>query len=76
MQRLQSGEWKPGEVELGIRFKVGQGTVRKAIDELAAENLVIRRQGEGTFFAMYHENRTQFRCLHLMANQKQPKKSD
>ena len=42
MQRLQSGEWKPGElipseVELGNRFKVSQGTVRKAIDELAAE---------------------------------------
>ena len=35
----------PSEVELAARFKVSQGTVRKAIDELAAENLVIRRQG-------------------------------
>ena len=46
-QSLQSGEWKPGElipseVELANRFKVSQGTVRKAIDELAAENLVMR----------------------------------
>lgn len=54
LQSLQSGEWKPGEaipseMELAARFRVSQGTVRKAIDELAAENLVVRRQGKGTF---------------------------
>ena len=42
MQRLESGEWRPGEAipsesELAIRFSVSQGTVRKAIDEMAAE---------------------------------------
>ena len=40
LQSLQAGEWKPGdlipsEFELAARFKVSQGTVRKAIDELA-----------------------------------------
>ena len=69
-QRLESGEWKPGElipseVELGARFKVSQGTVRKAIDELAAENLVVRRQGKGTFVATHHESHAQFRFLRL-----------
>src|SRR6476646_6402737 len=59
-QSLQAGEWKPGElipseVELANRFKVSQGTVRKAIDELSAENLVVRRQGKGTFVATHHE---------------------
>ncbi len=54
LQSLQQGEWKPGEaipseMELAARFRVSQGTVRKAIDELAAENLVMRRQGKGTF---------------------------
>jgi len=49
LQSLQGGEWKPGEaipseMELAARFRVSQGTVRKAIDELAADNLVIRRQ--------------------------------
>jgi GntR family transcriptional regulator len=34
---------------------VSQGTVRKAIDELAAENLVVRRQGKGTFVATHAE---------------------
>jgi GntR family transcriptional regulator len=70
-QSLQSGEWKPGdlipsEVELASRFKVSQGTVRKAIDELSAENLVVRRQGKGTFVATHHEARAQFRFLRLM----------
>jgi GntR family transcriptional regulator len=68
---LQAGEWKPGElipseVELASRFKVSQGTVRKAIDELSAENLVVRRQGKGTFVATHHEVRAQFRFLRLM----------
>src|SRR5690606_2566043 len=44
LRSLQSGEWRPGEaipseIELAARFKVSQGTVRKAVDELAAENL-------------------------------------
>ena len=69
-QSLQSGEWKPGElipseVELANRFKVSQGTVRKAIDELSAENLVVRRQGKGTFVATHHEERAHFRFLRL-----------
>ena len=71
LQSLQSGEWKPGElipseVELAVRYKVSQGTVRKAIDELSADNLVVRRQGKGTFVATHHEARVQFRFLKLM----------
>lgn len=73
-QSLQSGEWKPGEmipseVELAGRFKVSQGTVRKAIDELAAENLVMRRQGKGTFVATHHEARAHFRFLRLVPDE-------
>ncbi|QYF92259.1 GntR family transcriptional regulator [Massilia sp. PAMC28688] len=76
-QGLQSGEWKPGEmipseVELAGRFKVSQGTVRKAIDELAAENLVSRRQGKGTFVATHHEARAHFRFLRLMPDEGVP----
>jgi GntR family transcriptional regulator len=74
---LQSGEWKPGElipseVELANRFKVSQGTVRKAIDELAAENLVMRKQGKGTFVSTHHEERAQFRFLRLMPDEGVP----
>lgn len=80
-QSLQSGEWKPGElipseVELAQRFKVSQGTVRKAIDELAAENLVVRRQGKGTFVATHHEARAQFRFLRLMPDTGEPRSAE
>ncbi|RZL57033.1 MAG: GntR family transcriptional regulator [Variovorax sp.] len=71
LQRLQAGEWKPGEpipseIELAARFRVSQGTVRKAIDELAAENLVVRRQGKGTFVATHAEHHVQYRFLRLV----------
>ena len=73
-QSLQAGEWKPGdlipsEIDLAVRFKVSQGTVRKAIDELSAENVVVRRQGKGTFVATHHEARSQFRFLRLKPDQ-------
>lgn len=68
---LQTGEWKPGDAipsenELAARYKVSQGTVRKAIDELSSENLLIRRQGKGTFVATHHEDRVHFRFLRLV----------
>jgi len=74
VQRMQQGEWKPGEpipseMELAARFQVSQGTVRKAVDELAAENLLVRRQGKGTFVATHQEPRAQFRFLRLVPDQ-------
>jgi GntR family transcriptional regulator len=71
LQSLQAGEWKPGEaipseMDLAARFRVSQGTVRKAIDELAADNLVVRRQGKGTFVATHAEQHVQYRFLKLM----------
>ena len=69
-QDLQNGVWKPGEaipseLDLAGRFKVSQGTVRKAIDELAADNLLVRRQGKGTFVSTHAEQHTQYRFLRL-----------
>src|SRR5258708_5994058 len=59
-QSLVSGEWRPGdlipsEIELASRFSVSQGTVRKAIRELADQNLLVRQQGQGTFLASHVE---------------------
>jgi GntR family transcriptional regulator len=73
MASLEQGEWKPGElipseIELAARFQVSQGTVRKAIDEMAAEHLLLRRQGKGTFVATHHEPRAQYRFLRLAAD--------
>jgi GntR family transcriptional regulator len=74
MASLEQGEWKPGELipsemELAARFQVSQGTVRKAVDELAAENLLMRRQGKGTFVATHHEPRAQYRFLRLQPDE-------
>ncbi|CAG0995342.1 putative HTH-type transcriptional regulator YurK [Burkholderiales bacterium] len=70
-QGLQNGEWQPGEtipseIDLAARYQVSQGTVRKAIDELAAENILVRRQGKGTFVATHTEEAASvFRFLRI-----------
>lgn len=73
VKSLQAGEWLPGqaipsETELAARFRVSQGTVRKAIDEMAADNVLVRRQGKGTFVATHAEQETQYRFLRLTAD--------
>jgi GntR family transcriptional regulator len=77
LNSLRLGEWKPGEaipseMDLAIRFRVSQGTVRKAIDDLAAEHLLVRRQGKGTFVATHAEQQVQFRFLKLVPNNGNP----
>jgi GntR family transcriptional regulator len=69
-QGLVAGEWRPGdaipsELELAARFQVSQGTVRKAIDALAAENILVRRQGKGTFVASHSQERMHTRFLRV-----------
>ncbi len=71
IKSLEAGEWRPGdaipsEAELAVRFNVSQGTVRKAIDEMAAENMLVRRQGKGTFVATHSDPRSFFRFLRLV----------
>ena len=80
-ESLEQGEWKPGESipsegELALRFGVSQGTMRKAVDELAAENYVVRRQGKGTFVATHHEARAQFRFLRLAPDEGQQRQPE
>jgi GntR family transcriptional regulator len=71
MRSLSLGEWKggealPSEPELAQRFKVSQGTARKALDALTAEGVLVRRQGKGTFVATHAEAQVQYRFLRLM----------
>jgi GntR family transcriptional regulator len=72
-ESLVQGEWNPGEVipseiELANVYDVSQGTVRKAIDELSAESVLIRRQGKGTYVATHTEENIQLRFLKLTSN--------
>lgn len=69
-ESLIAGEWLPGasipsEMELARRYGVSQGTVRKAIDVLAADNLLVRRQGKGTFVATHNADDIKLRFLRL-----------
>ncbi len=77
LKSLQAGEWLPGqaipsEMELASRFRVSQGTVRKAIDEMSTENMLVRRQGKGTFVATHAEQETQYRFLRLTPDDGSP----
>lgn len=59
---LEAGEWRPGEaipseLDLASRYGVSQGTVRRAIDALADDHLVVRRQGKGTYVATHTEEK-------------------
>ena len=68
---LMDGDWRPGEAipseaKLAERFQVSVGTVRKAIDELVAEKILLRQQGRGTFVATHTLDRTLFYFFHLV----------
>jgi GntR family transcriptional regulator len=54
--RIATGEWKPGDIippesELVERYSVSRITVRKVLDMLAREGLIVRERGRGTFVA-------------------------
>lgn len=60
-----AGELIPSEIELANSYHVSSGTIRKALDELVAQHILIRRQGSGTFVATHQEEQSKFRFLHL-----------
>jgi GntR family transcriptional regulator len=73
LSRVASGEWPPGtflpsEFALAATYGISQGTVRKALDELAAENIVVRYQGKGTAVTVHSSDRSLFRFFHLVRN--------
>jgi GntR family transcriptional regulator len=70
VERIRSGVWKPGqlipsEFEIAAEFGVSQGTARKAIGALAAERLVMRQQGRGTFVVEHTPAHVLFRFFNM-----------
>jgi GntR family transcriptional regulator len=68
---LAAGEWKPGqlipsEIEFARQFGVSKGTVRRALDDLVAEKILVRRQGRGTFVATHSRDRAMYHFFHLI----------
>ena len=69
-RRLSQGAWKPGEAipsetQLKTEFGVAIGTIRKAVDELVAQNMLVRQQGRGTFVATHDRARLLFHFFHV-----------
>ena len=67
---LASGEWNQGdaippEKVLAARFNVSIGTLRKAIDDLVSENILVRHQGRGTFVAEHAHNQHFFKFFRI-----------
>ena len=71
--RMIEGVWRPGqslpsEMQLAAELGVSQGTVRKALDELVAQNLLVRRQGRGTFVNEHSQQRSLFHFFKLVSD--------
>jgi GntR family transcriptional regulator len=70
-QSLQAHEWRPGEAlpsetRLAERFRVSIGTIRKAVDEMVAERVLVRQQGRGTFVATHNASRLMFQFFRIV----------
>lgn len=71
LERIASGEWPPGtfipsEAALAASYNVSVGTLRKALDELVSDNVVVRRQGKGTAVATHDADRALFRFFNVV----------
>jgi GntR family transcriptional regulator len=67
---IESGQYQPGdtlpsESTLARSWAVSIGTLRKAVDELVHEHLLVRRQGKGTYVALHNDDRFLFQFFHV-----------
>lgn len=71
MEQLATGELKPGQLipserQLATEYNVSIGTLRKAIDELVENRILIRQQGKGTYVASHDRERLLFYFFHIV----------
>jgi len=71
LEGISAGEWGAGtaiptESALAAAFGVAIGTIRKAVDGLVAEGLLVRRQGKGTFVTAHDSGRLLFYFFHIV----------
>ena len=70
LDALSRGEWRPDEAipsekRLCERFGVSIGTLRKAIDGLVSDHILVRQQGLGTFVASHNRPRQFFQFFNI-----------
>lgn len=71
MEQLATGDLKPGQLipserQLATEYNVSIGTLRKAIDELVENRILIRQQGKGTYVASHDRERLLFYFFHIV----------
>ena len=64
--RYPMGQALPAEKDLSKELDVSIGTLRKAVDELVAEGIVVRRQGRGTYVAEHDLKRLLYYFFHVV----------
>jgi GntR family transcriptional regulator len=74
---ISSGAVPPGgalanESDLAKRFGVSVGTVRRAVDELVADHILLRQQGRGTFVGRLDRERFMFQFFKIVMRDRPP----
>lgn len=77
LRLIESGHYGPGatlpsEPELARALGVSIGTLRRAVDELVHEHLLVRRQGRGTFVTTHTSERFLFQFFHVEPRPESP----
>ncbi|MEP6558563.1 MAG: GntR family transcriptional regulator [Burkholderiales bacterium] len=63
--RTPPGAALPNEKELAERFQVSIGTLRRAVEELVADHILVRQQGRGTFVGKLDEARFMYQFFKI-----------
>jgi len=72
IEGISAGRWRPGEAipsesALAATHGVAIGTVRKAVDSLVAQQVLVRHQGKGTYVTEHDGSRLLFHFFHIVA---------
>jgi GntR family transcriptional regulator len=70
--RLRPGDSLPSETVIARALDVSIGTLRKAVDELVHEHVLVRHQGKGTFVALHNDDRFLFQFFHVEPREEFP----
>lgn len=70
LKRIEALHWGPGhclpsERDLSAELGVSIGTLRRAVDELVHEQVLVRRQGKGTFVVLHSRDRFLFQFFRV-----------
>lgn len=63
--QYRAGNVLPSESVLASNLRVSIGTLRRAVDELVHEHVLVRRQGKGTYVALHSPARFMFQFFHV-----------